>query len=208
MGGLQDLVEANRTGGGSPDRVKRASRPEGSGGDRTAGSPRDTGGKEKKKHPEVEEKEAATRAEEGVPEAEEGSYSSYETVESPLAEEVPRPDELPPARGSLARALNLKATGKASAAPRARSPSRRDPQDRAEGHHDQAARRDDGGDHRGELPRANRGTIRPREPDHPPPRRENQGEKHKHKKKRREKKPKGKSKRERGRVWRQQHYGR
>ena len=183
VGGLQDLVEANRTGGGSPDKVKRARRAEEGGAERTAGSPRDTGGKEKKKHPEVEEKEAATRAEEAVPEGEEGSYTSYETVDSPVVEEAPRADELPPARGGLARALNLKATGKASAAPRTRSPSRRDHSDRAEGHRDQSSRRDDGGDHRGELPRANRGSIRPREPDHPPPRRENQGEKHKHKKK-------------------------
>ena len=72
VGGLQDLVEANRTGGGSPDKVKRARRAEEGGAERTAGSPRDTGGKEKKKHPEVEEKEAATRAEEAGPEGEEG----------------------------------------------------------------------------------------------------------------------------------------
>ncbi len=178
--------------------MKRARRGEGALGERGGGSPRDSGGREKKKHPEVEEKEAADRAEEVVPEVEEGSYTSYESVDSPPAEETARGGDLPPARGSLARALNLKATGKASAAPRARSPSVRELPEREEGHRD----------HRGELPRANRGGNRPREPDYPPPRREDQGEKHKHKKKRREKKSKGKSKRERGRVWRQQNYGR
>ena len=202
VGGLQDLVESNRSGGSSPRPAKRVRRPEGEeAAESKAHPPQDSGGKEKKKHPREDEKE---ELEEVVVEPEEGSYTSYETRESPPAEErVP----LPPARGSLGRELQLKATGKASANPKGRpSAEEAEGRDRRSPHRH---RQDDEKDYRPELPRSTKGAVKPREPEYPPPRRDQApGERHRHRKKKKESKSKGKQKRERGRIWRNQHYQR
>ena len=207
-GALQDLAEQNR---GASSREPRTAA--------GAAEPkvnRETPRPDREKPPLEVKEEPKSPAGEGRREGEASSYIEESEEEEIPVEEPPLEDKrplvkLPRVHGSVGRALELRPTGKASAAA-SRAASLR----RSEGHHHKAhqeGRRDRSeadrrrGGTRDGHPRERRHRSRvPRSPDHPPsqPQRERKRKRSRSK----YKKSKGKSKRERGRVWREANFNR
>ena len=103
-------------------------------------------------------------------------YPSFESEEEEEAAEDSVVEPLTLARGSLGRALCLKATRKSKAGPADNKERKADRREEDRDHHRRdgepravGSRDGEEGDRREELPRHRTGSQKPLEPDHPPP---------------------------------------
>ena len=208
-GALQDLAEANR---GQPSREPRDRVPslERS---RVRATPRPERERRPAEAPEVRDPvpaEVERRAEdEGSSYIEESEEEEAPAEEEPAAEVEREGPALPRAHGSLGRALELRPTGKASAANSRAASLRRTGERHNDRPQEEVHNRPEGGDHRegnreGRHRERKRRSRGPRSPDHPPA--HHQGERKRKRSRSKRKKSKGKAKRERGRVWRDNNF--